>query len=434
MDNKPTYKQLERRIAELEKESAENGHVRQALRESEEARRRLTEAADEGFAVHENGRILAASQTYAAMFGYDPAEIVGMDARDLAAPESRDAFEANIQNGHEAPYNIVFVRKDGTTLNGEVRETPISYNGRSARLKTIRAPGSLYRADDLLPGNEKTLHSLLNATQDLVLLTDLDGSIIAINAESAKQYGKSPEALLGSDIYAVIPPKLADLRRKKTLQAILTKQAVQYNEKRGRRYFDTQIFPVMDLKGNVKRLAIFARDVTGHVNGHKDLRKACDDLERKVAERTRELESKTENLLEVNTALKVLLKKRDADRGDFEEKVVSNVKELVIPYVEKIKKRANRDGKLNTYLEVLEANLNSIISPFSHKLSSKFYNLTSTEIAVAKLVKQGRSTRQIADLLSASNKTIETHRLNIRKKLGLTNKKANLRTYLLSLS
>jgi PAS domain S-box-containing protein len=262
----------------------------------------------------------------------------------------------------------------------------------------------------------------------------LDGTVITINEKSARQYGKTPEELLGLEIFSVMPPKLADLRRKNALQVILTKQAMHYNEKRGRRYFDTHIFPVMDLKGNVKRLAIFARDVTGHVNGHKDLRKECDDLERRVAERTRELESKTENLLEVNTALKVLLEKRDADRGDFEEKVVSNVKELVIPYVEKIKKRANKDGKLNTYLEVLEANLSSIISPFSHKLSSKFYRLTSTEIAVAKLVKQGRSTKQIAELLSASNKTIETHRLNIRKKLGLTNKKANLRTYLLSLS
>ena len=278
------------------------------------------------------------------------------------------------------------------------------------------------------------MHSLINATEDLVLLTDLNGTVITINDESARQYGKTPEELLGLEIFSVMPQKIADLRRKKALQAILTKQAVRYKEKKGRRYFDTHIFPVMNIKGDVKRLAIFARDVTGQVKGRKEMSKARDALEQRVAERTRELQNKTENLMEVNTALKVLLKKRDVDRTEFEEKVLANVKELVLPYVEKIKKEANKDGKLNAYLEVLEANLNSIISPFSHKLSSKFYNLTSTEIAVAKLVKQGRSTRQIADLLSAASKTIETHRLNIRKKLGLTNRKANLRTYLLSLS
>lgn len=434
MEHKPTYEQLEQRVSELEKESAENGHVREALRESQEKLHRLTQAALEGYAVHENGKIITANRTYAAMFGYDPAEIIGMDARDLAAPESLDLIDDHIQNGDEEPYNVAFVRKDGTTLRGEVRETPIIYNGRNARLKTFRTRGNQNRADDLLPGNEKTLHSLINATEDLVLLTDLNGTVITINKESARQYGKTPEELLGLEIFSVMPRKIADLRRKKALQAILTKQAVRYNEKKGRRYFDTHIFPVMNIKGNVKRLAIFARDVTGHVNGSNELRKARDELEQRVAERTRELQNKTENLMEVNTALKVLLQKRDVDRMEFEEKVVANVKELVLPYVEKIKKKAHKDGKLKAYLEVLEANLNSIISPFSHNLSSKFFNLTSTEIAVAKLVKQGRSTRQIADLLSASNKTIETHRLNIRKKLGLTNKKANLRTYLLSLS
>jgi PAS domain S-box-containing protein len=434
MEHKPTYEQLKRRVRELERETAEAELVRQALRESEEKLRRLTVAALEGFAVHENGRILNASQTYAAMFGYDPAEIIGMDTRDLAAPESRDVIEDNIQNGHEEPYNVVFLRKDGTAINGEVRGSPISYNGRSARLKTFRMANDRDWEIEVLPDKGETLRTLINATKDLVLLTDVNGTLIIINAEAAKKFKKKPEELVGLNIYSFMPQKLAELRRKKAQEAAQQKQMIHYSERRGSCYYDTRIFPIIDLAGNVKRLAIFVRDITGQVNGKKELRRARDELEHRVAERTRELEDKTENLIEVNTALKVLLQKRDVDRNEFEEKVVANVKELVLPYVKKIAQQAPKDGKLKTYLEVLEANLNSIISPFSHKLSSKFYNLTSTEITVAKLVKQGRSTKQIADLLSASNKTIETHRLNIRKKLGLTNKKANLRTYLLSLS
>ncbi|MBW2217721.1 MAG: hypothetical protein JRF34_11105, partial [Deltaproteobacteria bacterium] len=162
------------------------------------------------------------------------------------------------------------------------------------------------------------------------------------------------------------------------------------------------------------------------------LRNAHDDLELRVKERTEELETKTNNLEELNTALKVLLKRREEDKSELEEKVLVNVKELVIPYLEKVKKRVS-DEKLNTYLTLLESNLNTIVSPFSHKLSSRYLNLTPAEIEVADLVKHGKGTQEIADLLNVSYKTIETHRVNMRKKLGLTRKKANLRTYLLSI-
>jgi DNA-binding CsgD family transcriptional regulator len=135
---------------------------------------------------------------------------------------------------------------------------------------------------------------------------------------------------------------------------------------------------------------------------------------------------------ELNTALRVLLKKREEDKTDLEEKVLSNVKDLVLPYLEKLK-NTSLDANQKVYVGILESNLLDIISPFSHRLSSKYLGLTPTQIQVANLVKGGKATKEIAQLMHLSPRTVECHRENIRKRLGIKNTKANLRTYLSSI-
>jgi DNA-binding CsgD family transcriptional regulator/GAF domain-containing protein len=148
--------------------------------------------------------------------------------------------------------------------------------------------------------------------------------------------------------------------------------------------------------------------------------------------REKELETKTTNLEEVNTALRVLLKRRDDDKVELEEKVLFNMKELIVPYLEKLKE-TGLDERQRALASILESNLDDIISPFSHSLTSRYINLTPAEIRVADLAKHGMTTKEMAELLNLSNRTIDSHRDNIRKKLGIKNRKANLRTHLLSI-
>jgi PAS domain-containing protein len=78
----------------------------ETLRESEERFRQLSEAANEGIAIHEEGRILEANQALAAMYGYELADVLGRHALELAAPESRELVLHNIRGeppGGHAP-------------------------------------------------------------------------------------------------------------------------------------------------------------------------------------------------------------------------------------------------------------------------------------------------------------------------------------------
>jgi len=162
------------------------------------------------------------------------------------------------------------------------------------------------------------------------------------------------------------------------------------------------------------------------------LREARENLERLVEERTAALEAKTANLEELNVALKVLLKQREDDRQDLEANLMQNVKDLILPHLAKLKSGELSDRQKN-YVEILESNLHRIVSPLARRLSSSYFSLTPTEVRVASLVKQERTTKEIAEAFHVSESAIIYHRHNIRRKLGLNNKKINLKTYLHSL-
>ena len=142
------------------------------------------------------------------------------------------------------------------------------------------------------------------------------------------------------------------------------------------------------------------------------------------------MKDQSRNLKELNNSMKVLVKMREKDKEEFEDWVLSNVKKLILPNIEKLNK-TSLDTRGANYVSILESNVNDILSSFSQRLSSKYLNLTSKEIQVANLVKDGKGSRKIAELMETSVRTIDFHRNNIRKKLGLQDKKVNLRSFLL---
>jgi len=123
-----------------------------AVRESEERFRQLYEAAFEGLAIHESGRILEVNEAMAAMFGYARDEMVGMSPMDLIAPDSsgapREFSFADSPGNADAPHETVGIRRNGTTFSVEMRGKSIPYRGRTVLVTAMQDLQDRKRAQD----------------------------------------------------------------------------------------------------------------------------------------------------------------------------------------------------------------------------------------------------------------------------------------------
>ena len=168
-----------------------------------------------------------------------------------------------------------------------------------------------------------------------------------------------------------------------------------------------------------------AIDVTDRKQLEQQQKEINEILEKKIRE-------KTADLADINVALNVLLKKREADKLEIEEKIFANYERFVLPIMDQLRKGLPEKSQ-QELINMIELELKGILCPFSKKLSDALINLTPTDINIAGLIKFGKSNKEIAEILNSSVHTVSRHRNNIRKKTGLKNKKINLRSFLLSL-
>ena len=178
--------------------------------------------------------------------------------------------------------------------------------------------------------------------------------------------------------------------------------------------------------------------VKSRVHTHLALQKARENAEFLVIQRTaellqtqKELEKKTKSLEETNTALEVLLRRREQEKIELETEIMTNVNKLVRPYLEKLEPIIKIE-KYKTILQAAIVNLNEIVDPFTRGHLANIAKLTPGEMQVANFIKMGKTSKEIASFLGLSIRTIEVHRSRIRKKLGLKKRTSNLRKHLLS--
>ena len=267
--------------------------------------------------------------------------------------------------------------------------------------------------------SEKKYCDLYESSRDGYALVDLSGKIKEINSAFRSMLGYDESELLEKTIKDITASKW-HVEEQRIFEEQVFKRGYsklyekEYKRKDGTLFsIELRTYLVKDNGGNPSGMWAWVRDIT----------------ERKKIDR--ELRIKSQSLEELNAALRVILRERDRDKKKNEEKILLNVKELVLPYVKKLEE-SGLTIRQNAYLRIIEQNLFALVSPFLSNLSSKFLDLTPTEIKVANLIKEGHTSKDIADLMCLSIRTVERHRAGIREKLGIRNRKANLQSFLMS--
>ncbi len=164
-------------------------------RRNEEGFRGLSDATFEGIALSEGGRVLEVNRSFVEMFGYGASEAVGMPAVDFAAPESRESVARHISTGSPEPYEVVALRKDGTTFDAEVRGKRSEYRGRVVRITAIRDITGRKRAEKRLGEAEHRYRALVEKVPAVVYLQEIGGpdSAIYMSPRIEGLTGYSPE-------------------------------------------------------------------------------------------------------------------------------------------------------------------------------------------------------------------------------------------------
>ncbi|MFC1891343.1 PAS domain S-box protein [Thermodesulfobacteriota bacterium] len=438
-DTKIIYKGQEA-ILGIQRDITERVELGRKARESEEKYRKLFEHAGFGIVLFntETKKREEFNKTAYESMGYTREEFENLPMGHSENKESlRDRekhLEKIIKNGGDL-FETRHANKNGEIRHMLASAVPIEIND-VIYIQNIRVDITDHkRAEQALQESESKYRMLFEHAGFAITLVDAEThERIAFNKEAHERLGYTRDEFKKMGLGGIDAERvLEDIKIHNT--AIVEKGPDIFERTHKTRTGEIRniLISSVPIKINGRNyIQNIMADITEQKQAEEALRKARDELETRVNERTEEIKVKAKSLEEMNAALRVLLKQRETDKTAIEEKILLNVKELVDPYMKKLKK-----NQLTSYqsslVGILESNLNDIISPFVNRLSSMRLNLTHGEIQVANLVKQGKSSKEIGDTLNLSKRTIDSHRNNIRRKLGIQNKKTNLRTYLSSI-
>ncbi len=422
MENEDKFTTMESQIRLLEAEVEKLTRQNRTLVESQSIQDVILEKSLVGYYILVDGKFCVINPVVSLYTGYAPEEIIGGRADFMIHPDDKASVKKNSLAMRTGKLFLPYEFRVITKLN-EVRwvlevVAPIVFKSKPAILGSAMDITHQKMTERKLTESENLYRTIFETTGTATVIIEDDKTMSLINNEFETATGYKRENWEGMRSWV----DLIDERDRDRL--------VEYHRLRR---IDPKLAPrtyefrLTDSQGNIKNMLGTSCLIPGtrkHVCSVIDIT----ELEKKGSE----LLVKSRKLEELNTALRVMLKQRNEDREELEQTLLSSIKELVLPNLEKLRK-AGSDQSRQIYHDLIATNLDEIFSPFSRKLSTRFRSLTTTEIQVAHLIQNGKNSKEIADVLSVSSSAVDVYRYRIRKKLGLNNQKVNLRSYLLSI-
>jgi PAS domain S-box-containing protein len=259
---------------------------------------------------------------------------------------------------------------------------------------------------------------LFDLAHDSIMVRDLEDRILFWNTGAEARYGWRKEEAVGQVSLTLLqtrfPMAVEEIKQDFFIKSWWEGVLVHTTREGDPIVVASRWTPLRDEYGQIRATLEINNDITARKHMEK------------------EIEDKSNRLQEVNAALKTLLRQRDEDRKELEDAIATNIENLILPYLKRLK-ISPLSSTQTALVEVLESHLRELTSKFLRSIVLDYRVLTPTEMRIAVLVREGKTTKEIADLLCISEKTASFHRDNIRIKFGLRGKRINLRSHLLSL-
>jgi len=401
----------------------------EALRTSEERYRSMVENIHEAiYTTDEIGGATYVSPVIESLTGYTPSEIIGQPFTSYVFTEDLEHTKkrlGEVLSGQVKATEFRFVKKSGETMWARTFSKPVFQDGRPIGLRGVLSDITEYkRTEAALQASEARYRLLIETMNEGFSITNEKGTRTYANRRLCEMLGYSAEEIIGRPATAFLDEESMKVWTKefeKRKKSHSRPYQMNFVRKDGEKLpVIVSPRPVFDEKGVFRGSFAAITDVS-HLKR----------IEKELKEREKELRVKTASLEELNAALRVLLRRMEEDRREIEEKVRVNIQQMIYPYLERLR-AAGLGERQRKHFATLLVNLQEILSPFTRKLLSDYPMLTPSELQIANHIRQGKSSKEIADELSLSERTVETHRRNMRTKLGIKDKKTNLRSYLLA--